>query len=113
MLGPAPPSSAAWPGAGFKGGEVPAGGAAGGAPTSPYLGVITESTGLEKLFKLIQSDRSPALPRPPLTRVTAGLVHMLCEHLQGRWFHHCPGQPVPISVCLGEAVRPQVLPNGI
>ncbi|KQK74857.1 hypothetical protein AAES_152150 [Amazona aestiva] len=45
---------------------------------------IIESTRLEKTFKIFKSNRSPALPRPPLNHVTEGLLYTVCEHFQGQ-----------------------------
>lgn len=42
---------------------------------SPTAQRIMESTSLKMTFKIIQSDRSPALPRPRLTPVTEALIH--------------------------------------
>ncbi|XP_065519520.1 paired box protein Pax-5 isoform X3 [Lathamus discolor] len=43
---------------------------------------VVESTWLEKTFKIITSNCSPALPRPPLNRGTEDLIYTVCEHFR-------------------------------
>ena len=55
-------------------------------------GRITELLRLEQTSKIIYSNPSPS---PPYTLTSQCHISPFLEHLQGRWLHHLPGQPVP------------------
>lgn len=44
-----------------------------------FIPFTHSDTHLGKPFKLMKFNRCPALPMPPLTQVTEGLVYMVCD----------------------------------
>lgn len=50
---------------------------------------------LEKTSTAFKSNVNSALPSPPLGHVPKRHIYTSFKPLQGRWFHHWPGQPVP------------------
>jgi len=48
-----------------------------------------------KINKIIKSNHQP-MPVTAIDHVPQCHIHTALEHLQGRWLHHLPGQPVPL-----------------
>ncbi|KAK4825578.1 hypothetical protein QYF61_000577 [Mycteria americana] len=69
---------------------------------------ITESYRLEKTSKIIESNRKPTLPKPPLNHVPKHLIQMSFKYFQGWQLNHFPGQPVPM---LDNPFREEKFPN--
>jgi len=44
----------------------------------------------------ITKSNCQSIPPMPTNSVPQCHIHMVLEHLQGRWIHHLPGQPVPV-----------------
>ena len=54
-------------------------------------------------------DRRQNLPASVLeTALLRSHIHMTLEHIQGRWLHHLPGQPVPLP---HRSYWEEILPN--
>lgn len=53
---------------------------------------VTESIRMETAFEIISSSCSPSTAKAMSPSATSTVF----KSLQGWWFHHCPGQPVPV-----------------
>ena len=78
--------------------------------TGPCCHII-ESLRLEKTSKIVRFNHQ-TIPTMPTDCVPQGHVSTGLEHLQERWVHHLPGQPVP-QHSFWEQISPNMQPETV